>query len=144
MSANDQSVRRYQKALAKRGPSTQEPRLVPQLNGESVKKETMRKSRFTEEQIIAILTEQDCGMGTTEVCRKRGVSNATFDDWKARFGWMDMSDARGLTHRGDPSHLPDSEASETPGSGGPLMALKSSGVEALGNGGPGSALNSDY
>jgi putative transposase len=56
----------------------------------------MRKSRFTEEQIIAILAEQERGMGTTEVCRKHAVSPATFYKWKARFGGMDVSDARKL------------------------------------------------
>ena len=49
----------------------------------------MRKSRFTEEQIIAILTEQERGMATAEVCRKYGVSPASFYKWKAKFGGMD-------------------------------------------------------
>ncbi len=56
----------------------------------------MRKSRFTEEQIIAILSEQERGMSTAEVCRRHGVSQGTFYKWKARFGGMDVSDARKL------------------------------------------------
>lgn len=56
----------------------------------------MRKSRFTEEQIIAILSEQERGMSTAEVCRRHGVSQGTFYKWKARFGGMNVSDARKL------------------------------------------------
>ena len=56
----------------------------------------MRKSRFTEERIIAILTEQERGMATAEVCRRHGVSSATFYKWKAKFGGLDVSDARRL------------------------------------------------
>ena len=56
----------------------------------------MRKSRFTEEQIIAILNEQERGMATAEVCRKHGVSPASFYKWKAKFGGMAVSDARKL------------------------------------------------
>ena len=53
----------------------------------------MRKSRFTEEQIIAILAEQERGMATSEVCRTHGISEGTFYKWKAKFGGMQVSDA---------------------------------------------------
>ena len=56
----------------------------------------MKRSRFTEEQIIAILREQEVGMATAEVCRKYGVSGATFYKWKAKFGGLDVSDAKRL------------------------------------------------
>jgi putative transposase len=56
----------------------------------------MRKSRFKEEQIIAILAEQERGLTTAEVCRKHGVSAATFYKWKAKFGGLDVSEARKL------------------------------------------------
>lgn len=56
----------------------------------------MRKSRFSEEQIISILAEQERGLSTSEVCRRHGMSSATFYKWKAKFGGMDVSDARRL------------------------------------------------
>ena len=56
----------------------------------------MKRSRFTEEQIIAILREQDIGAKTADVCRKHGVSGATFYKWKAKYGGMEVSDARRL------------------------------------------------
>jgi putative transposase len=56
----------------------------------------MRGSRFKEEQIITILREQEAGISTAEVCRKHGISNATFYKWKARYGGLDVSDARRL------------------------------------------------
>ena len=56
----------------------------------------MRGSRFKEEQIIAILREQEAGAATADVCRKHGISSATFYKWKARFGGLDVSDARRL------------------------------------------------
>ncbi len=56
----------------------------------------MRDSRFKEEQIIAILREQEAGVATADVCRKHGISSATFYKWKAKHGGLEVSDARRL------------------------------------------------
>jgi len=56
----------------------------------------MKRSRFSEEQIIAILREQEAGTPTAEVCRRHGVSTATFYKWKAKFAGMGVSEAKRL------------------------------------------------
>jgi len=56
----------------------------------------MRSSRFSEEQMIAILKEHEAGMPTAEVCRRHGISGATFYKYKARFGGLEVSEARRL------------------------------------------------
>jgi putative transposase len=56
----------------------------------------MKRSRFTEEQIIAILREQETGVPVADLCRKHGLSSPTFYKWKAKFGGMDVSEARRL------------------------------------------------
>ena len=56
----------------------------------------MRKSRFTEAQIIGMIKEQEAGLPTAELCRKHGLSPATFYKLKAKYGGMDLSDTKRL------------------------------------------------
>jgi putative transposase len=56
----------------------------------------MKRSRFTEEQIIGILREQETGIAVADLCRKHSLSSPTFYKWKAKYGGMDVSEARRL------------------------------------------------
>jgi putative transposase len=56
----------------------------------------MKRSRFTDEQIIAIVKEQEAGAKTVDVCRKHGISDATFYKWKAKYGGLEVSEAKRL------------------------------------------------
>jgi putative transposase len=56
----------------------------------------MKRKRFTEEQIIAVLREHDAGAKTADLARKHGISEATLYNWKAKYGGMDVPDAKRL------------------------------------------------
>ncbi len=56
----------------------------------------MKRSRFTEDQIIGVLKEHQVGIPTAELCRKHGISDATFYNWRSRYGGIEVSDARRL------------------------------------------------
>ena len=56
----------------------------------------MRKGRFSEEQIINVLREQQAGVPVADLCRKHGISDATFYTWRTKYGGMEVSDARKL------------------------------------------------
>jgi putative transposase len=56
----------------------------------------MKKSRYSEEQIISVLKEHQAGIPVSELCRKHGISDATFYTWRKKYGGMDVSDARRL------------------------------------------------
>jgi len=56
----------------------------------------MKGSRFSEEQIIWVLREQEAGASTEEVCRRHGISSATFYKWKSKYGGLEVSDAKRL------------------------------------------------
>ena len=56
----------------------------------------MKRSHFSDEQIIGILKEHEVGVSVADLCRKHGVSDASIYNWKARFGGMDVSEARRL------------------------------------------------
>lgn len=61
----------------------------------------MKRARFTEEQIIGLLREHEAGAKTADLARKQGVSEATLYNWKAKYGGMDVSEAKRLKHLED-------------------------------------------
>jgi putative transposase len=67
-----------------------------ELESDLTKDGQMKRKRFTEEQIIAVLKEQEAGAKTADLARKHGISEATFYNWKAKFGGLDVSEARRL------------------------------------------------
>ena len=74
----------------------------------------MKRSRFTEEQIIGILREQETGVPVADLCRKHGLSSPTFYKWEARFGGMDVSEARRLKALEDENANPTNTSSDHP------------------------------
>lgn len=56
----------------------------------------MKRSRFSDEQIIGVLKEQEAGAATADVCRRHGISGATFYKWKAKFGGLELTEAKRL------------------------------------------------
>lgn len=56
----------------------------------------MKKTRFTETQIVSILKQQEAGLTVKEICREHGISDATFYNWKSKYGGMEASDVRRL------------------------------------------------
>jgi putative transposase len=61
----------------------------------------MKRSRFTEGQIIGVLKEHQAGLSAAELCRKHGISDATFYNWRSKYGGMEVSESKRLKQLGD-------------------------------------------
>jgi len=64
----------------------------------------MKKTRFTETQIVSILKQQEAGKSTREVCREHGISDATFYNWKSKYGGMEASDVKRMKELEEENH----------------------------------------
>lgn len=73
----------------------------------------MKRTRFTEERIIGILREPEAGAATSDECRKHGISSATFYKWKAKYGGLDVSEAKRLRSLEDENRRQKKLLSET-------------------------------
>ncbi len=71
-----------------------------------LKERAIKRSRFTEEQIIGILREKEASGNTSDVCRKHGISGAAFYKWKAKYGGLEVSEARRLKSLEDENAYP--------------------------------------
>ncbi len=67
----------------------------------------MKKARFTETQIVAVLKEADSGVAVKELCRKHGISDATYYNWRSKYGGMDASDLQKM--KKTPFEMPDAK-----------------------------------
>jgi len=62
----------------------------------NLRRHRMKRTKYTEEQIIKVLKEAESGVKTTDICRKYGISDATFYNWKAKYGGLTVNEARRL------------------------------------------------
>jgi putative transposase len=65
----------------------------------------MKKSRYTEEQIIGILKQNEAGVKTADICREHGISEATFYNWKSKYGGLEVNEAQRLRAMEDENRL---------------------------------------
>ena len=94
----------------------------------------MKGSRFSEEQIIGVLREHEAGAKTEEVCRRHGISSATFYKWKAKYGGLDVSEARRLKSLEDENRRLKKLLAESMLDNAALKDLLGKNVRSLGRG----------
>jgi putative transposase len=74
----------------------------------------MKRSRFTEKQIIGVLKEHQAGLSAAELCRKHGISDATFYNWRSKYGGMEVSEAKRLKQLRDELEAAERVAAKYP------------------------------